>query len=162
MSQLWEEVGLLVLEGAHDPQAIAAALPSPSRLVTRAPQRHALAKSIHVGDANGTNARRWAAFVAHGRTFVAPPGGAALNTGEVHWQRAISLRFGVARWFAIYFAAPHTAVFRDGTQERLDEHASEDVVLTQLSTHLAVPDARTVISVPGGESTIFEIESSRW
>jgi hypothetical protein len=162
MSELWQEVGLLVLEGVHDPQAIAAALPSPSRLVERAPQRHALAKTIHVGDANDTNVKRWAIFVAAGRTFVAPPGGAALHTAEIHWQRVLSLRFGLARWYAIYFAAPHTALFRDGAQERMDDHANEGVVLAHLSAHLGVPDARAVLSVRGGESWIFEIESSRW
>ncbi len=162
MNELWQEVGLVVLEGAHDPSAFAAALPSPSRLLERAPQRHALAKTIHLGDGNDTNAKRWAVFVAAGRTFVAPPGGAALHTAEVHWQRALSLRFGLARWFAIYFAAPHTALFRDGAQERTDDHADEDAVLAQLSAHLGVSDARTVLSVPGGESWIFEIESGRW
>ena len=164
MSELWEEVGFVVLEGEHDAEAVAEALPVPSTVMARGPQRHALAATIHVGDANASNERRWATFIAAGRTFVAPPGGVSHRTGETHWPIALSARFGDAHWFAISFAAPDHGVFRDGARAsgRLGELASEDAVLKKLAEHLGVPEARAFLSAPGGAATILEAESGRW
>lgn len=164
MSELWEEVGLVVLEGEHAADAVAAALPVASKVVARGPQRHALAATIHVGDANEPNTRRWATFVAGGRTFVAPPGGVSIRTGETHWPSALSARFEEARWFGISFAAPERSLFQRGAQVPDGDAppASADVVLELLAQHLGVPDAKAFLSAPGGEAVILEAEAGRW
>ena len=164
MSELWEQVGLAVIDGEHPAEAVAAALPVASTIVARGPQRHGLAATIHTGDVNGANDRRWATFVASGRTFVAPPGGVSTFTGETHWPAALSARFGEAHWFAISFAAPMRFVFRDGAKVPGvgGDLRSEDAVLEQLAAHLDVPDAKAFLSVPGGEAVILEAEAGRW
>lgn len=164
MSELWKELGLVVLEGERAAEEVANALPVASKVLARAPQRHALAATIHVGDVNEPNTRRWATFVAGGRTFVAPPGGVSVRTGETHWPSALSARFGEARWFGISFVAPERAVFCEGIEvpEGGSVPASEDVVLEQVAQHLGVPDARAFLSVPGGEAVILEADAGRW
>ena len=159
MSELWQEVGLAVVEGEHDAREVAAALPVASSIAARAPQRHALAATIHVGDANGPNTRRWATFVAGGRTFVAPPGGVSTRTGETAFVRALSARFGVVRWFGISFAAPEVAAYSGGAPTEHTRLADEDAVLARLADHLGVVDARAILSVPGGEAVILETEA---
>ena len=162
MSELWDCVGFVVLDGEHDASEVAAALPVEVRSMREAPRRHALAMTIHDGTVHGGNETCFAVFAADGRTFVAPPGGVSSRTGETHWQRALSRRFGRAHWFSAYEPAPAIAVFEGGEPIGASSPSREDDVLDALSAFLSVADARTYLSQPQGRCVILEVEAGRW
>lgn len=163
MSELWDCVGFMVLDGEHDAGEVAAALPVAVRSSRKAPRPHALAMTLHDGTIDGGNTTRFAVFAADGRTFVAPPGGVSSRTGETHWQRALSTRFGRVHWFSAFDAAPALAVFERGAPLASGARpSSADEVLTALSGFLAVPDARAWLSQAQGHCTIVEVEAGRW
>jgi hypothetical protein len=173
VSELWDCVGLIVIDGERSSAEVLEALPIVVEAKGTAPRRHALAETIHRGDVNESNRTRFAIFRAHGYTFVAPPGEVTNFTGETHWQSSLSSHFGRCHFFGIYDAAPVVSLFRDGRCVSLAEApgelparvgwpSSEDDVLAAMSAFFGVPDARALLSTPTGEAEIFEAEEGRW